>query len=67
MINYSVIISQHNCAELTKRCILSIPEWNDIQIVVVDDNSKKSKNQNLKELEIQEYDSCSFLKNYGQL
>lgn len=48
MINYSVIISQHNCAELTKRCILSIPERNDIQIVVVD-NSKNPKTQNLKE------------------
>ena len=39
MINYSVIIPQHNCAELTKRCIQSIPDRDDIQIVIVDDNS----------------------------
>lgn len=40
MKNYSVIIPQHDCADLTKRCILSIPEREDIQVIVIDDNSR---------------------------
>ena len=38
-INYSIIIPHHNCPDLLRRLIDSIPERNDIQIIVVDDAS----------------------------
>lgn len=37
--NYSVIIPHKNCPELLARCIDSIPKRDDIEVVVVDDNS----------------------------
>ena len=37
--NYSVIIPHHNIPNLLQRCLDSIPRRNDIQIIVVDDNS----------------------------
>lgn len=40
MINYSFIIPHHNAPELLNRCLASIPEREDIQIIVVDDNSR---------------------------
>lgn len=43
MINYSFIIPHHNSPELLNRCLASIPERDDIQIIVVDDNSKEDK------------------------
>lgn len=39
MINYSFIIPHKNCPDLLKRCISSIPQREDIQIIVVDDCS----------------------------
>lgn len=38
-INYSVIIPHRNTPNLLQRCINSIPKRNDIQIIVIDDNS----------------------------
>lgn len=43
MITYSFIIPHYNCPKLLDRCINSIPSRNDIQIIVVDDNSDKGK------------------------
>ena len=43
MINYSVIIPHHNIPALLQRCLDSIPERDDIQIIVVDDNSDSNK------------------------
>lgn len=43
MITYSFIIPHHNCPKLLDRCINSIPQRNDIQIIVVDDNSDEDK------------------------
>ena len=43
MINYSFIIPHHNTPELLDRCLKSIPKRDDIQIIVVDDNSDESK------------------------
>ena len=40
MINYSFIIPHKNCPALLQRCLESIPQREDIQIIVVDDNSK---------------------------
>lgn len=39
MINYSIIIPHHNTPDLLKKCIESIPAREDIQIIVIDDNS----------------------------
>lgn len=39
-INYSFIIPHKNAPELLRRCVDTIPRRNDIQIIVVDDDSK---------------------------
>lgn len=39
MINFSIIIPNRNNLELLSRCLDSIPKRDDIQIIVVDDNS----------------------------
>lgn len=38
-INYSIIIPHKNTPDLLNRCINSIPRRNDIQIIIIDDNS----------------------------
>ncbi|KAA6303909.1 putative glycosyltransferase EpsJ, partial [termite gut metagenome] len=38
-INYSIIIPHKNIPDLLRRCLNSIPRREDIQIIVVDDNS----------------------------
>lgn len=38
-INYSIIIPHYNCPEKLQRCIDSIPCRNDLEIIIVDDNS----------------------------
>ena len=38
-INYSIIIPHKNIPKLLDRCINSIPNRNDIEIIIVDDNS----------------------------
>lgn len=43
MINYSFIIPHHNCPHLLNRLIDSIPEREDVEIIVVDDNSDNDK------------------------
>ena len=43
MINYSIIIPHKNSPELLNRCLASIPQRNDIEIIVVDDNSDSAK------------------------
>ena len=39
MINYSIIIPHFNIPDLLARCLRSIPERDDVQVIVVDDNS----------------------------
>lgn len=39
MINFTIIIPHKNSPQLLQRCINSIPRRNDIQIIIVDDNS----------------------------
>ena len=48
-INYSFIIPHKNCPDLLQRCVDSIPERDDVQIIVVDDNSDSNKKPALKE------------------
>ena len=43
MINYSFIIPHHNSPDLLNRCLDSIPQREDIEIIVVDDNSDADK------------------------
>ena len=43
MINYSFIIPHHNSPLLLNRCLDSIPQREDIEIIVVDDNSDPDK------------------------
>lgn len=38
-INYSIIIPSHNCPGLLQRCLDSIPQRDDVQTIIVDDNS----------------------------
>ena len=41
MITFSVIIPHHNIPKLLQRCLDSIPDIPDVQVIVVDDNSSK--------------------------
>ncbi len=43
MINYSIIIPHKNTPDLLQRCLDSIPRRDDVQIIVVDDNSDADK------------------------
>lgn len=47
MINYSFIIPHHNTPDLLQRLVDSIPQRNDIEIIVVDDNSDEDKKANV--------------------
>lgn len=42
-ITYTFIIPHHNCPDLLDKCLSSIPQRDDIQIIVVDDNSDADK------------------------
>ena len=41
--SFSIIIPHKNCPELLVQCVDSLPERDDIQIIVVDDNSDEGK------------------------
>lgn len=45
MFTYSVVIPHKNCVPLLKRCLESIPERDDIQIIVIDDVSDLSESE----------------------
>lgn len=49
MFNYSFIIPHKNSPSLLQRCVDSIPERDDVQVIVVDDNSDEDKRPILKE------------------
>lgn len=42
-INYTIIIPHKNIPDLLRRCLASIPRREDIQIIVIDDNSDPDK------------------------
>ena len=44
MKNYSIIIPHKEVPDLLRRCLNSIPRREDVQIIVVDDNSKRTEN-----------------------
>ena len=41
--NFSIIIPHKNIPDLLKRCVSSIPRRDDVQIIIVDDNSDEEK------------------------
>ncbi len=43
MYNYSIIIPHKNIPELLERCLASIPQRDDTEIIVIDDNSDPGK------------------------
>ena len=43
MINYSIIIPHYNRQDLLQRCLDSIPQRDDVEVIVVDDHSDPSK------------------------
>ncbi|MBO5614653.1 MAG: glycosyltransferase [Prevotella sp.] len=49
MYSYSFIIPHKNTPHLLQRCVDSIPERDDVQVIVVDDNSDEGKKPSLKE------------------
>lgn len=53
MKRYSIIIPQRDCAALTRRCLESIPDRQDIEVIVIDDNSKNEEELRCVEKEIQ--------------
>lgn len=44
---YSIIIPHKNIPDLLKRCINSIPDRNDLEVLIVDDNSSKANRKKL--------------------
>ena len=46
--NFSIIIPHKNTPELLKRCVSSIPRRDDVQIIIVDDNSDSGKKPDIK-------------------
>lgn len=42
LINYSIIIPHYNTPDLLMRCLASIPVREDVQVIVVDDNSPEA-------------------------
>ncbi len=43
MINYSIIIPHYNIPDLLARCLRSIPKREDVQVIVVDDDSPNNE------------------------
>jgi len=52
---FSIIIPHKNCPDLLRRCVESIPLRNDIQVIVVDDNSDDDKKPSLQRSGVEIY------------
>lgn len=52
MTKYSFIIPHHNTPELLLRCLRSIPQREDIEIIVVDDNSDENKKPQIERFDV---------------
>ena len=49
-INYSITITHYNSPALLSRMLLSIPERDDIQVIVVDDASTEENKEKISKL-----------------
>ncbi len=52
MINFSIIIPHKNIPELLERCLASIPQRDDVQVIVVDDGSRVPPKATRKDVKI---------------
>lgn len=59
--NYSIIIPHYNNPQLLSRCLDSIPNREDVQVVVVDDCSSDEKQTEIREVLIPKYSHVSFI------
>lgn len=50
MINYSIVIPHYNIPALLRRCLGSIPQRDDIQVIIVDDGSSEESKSALKDV-----------------
>lgn len=74
-INYSFILPHKNIPKLLERCVSSIPKRDDVEIIIVDDNSDAtivnfedfpcSKNPNVKVVQTNEGLGAGFARNRG--
>lgn len=62
---YSIVIPHYNSPSLLKRMIESIPERNDIQLIVVDDGSKEENVKEVKEIHHKNLELIILGKNCG--
>ena len=73
MFNFSIIIPHKNIPSLLRRCINSIPNRSDLEIIVVDDNSddnvvddlKTINHENLQIIYTTENKGAGFARNVG--
>ena len=52
MTNYSIVIPHYNLPALLRRCLGSIPQRDDIQVIVVDDGSSEESKSALEDIGI---------------
>lgn len=74
-INFSIIIPTKNIPDLLQRCLESIPQRSDIEIIVVDDNSDReivdvknypgTNNQQVKIIFLPESKGAGYARNIG--
>lgn len=50
--SYSIIIPHHNLVTLLQRCLNSIPEREDVEVIVVDDNSDEESKRLLRTMQV---------------
>lgn len=55
MISYSIIIPHHNTPDLLSRLLNSIPQRDDIEIIIVDDNSDFDKRANVSRYDVKSF------------
>lgn len=71
LINYSIIIPHKNTPLLLRRCLDSIPERDDIEVIIVDDNSMNINwddwkfNTNVSLLKTYKNKGAGFARNIG--
>ncbi len=65
MVKYSVVIPHYNSFNLLRRCLSSITPQNDIQIIVVDDNSSNTEELKLIKNDFKNIELIELKKNSG--
>lgn len=63
MINLSIIIPHYNDSNRLERCLASIPKMENMEIIVVDDNSSETEQQKAKKIVSDRAGEATFLVN----